>query len=241
MGATAALEFAIRHPGKALSLTIAAAGGGGSSDPGRQAPGSSRSARPSPSASSARACRPWPSSTAPVPRACTYRDKDPRGWAEFKQQFADGSAKGHAMTMRGMQGARQPFFERTAELQTIPVPMLVIIGDEDDSTHGLAVHLKTHVPRCGVLDAAQDRPHASTSEEPAAFNAARAGLPPRRRARPLARARRGAAALHAGSARQVTGSSRQGRRRPALRHSTYLAGSAVILTFSGRTCFSRSV
>ena len=35
-----------------------------------------------------------------------YRDKDPRGWAEFKQQFADGSAKGHAMTMRGVQGAR---------------------------------------------------------------------------------------------------------------------------------------
>ena len=36
----------------------------------------------------------------------TYKYKDPRGWAEFKQQFADGSAKGHAMTMRGVQGAR---------------------------------------------------------------------------------------------------------------------------------------
>ena len=47
----------------------------------------------------------------------TYRYKDPRGWAEFKQQFADGSARGHAMTMRGVQGGRQPFFERTAELQ----------------------------------------------------------------------------------------------------------------------------
>ena len=62
----------------------------------------------------------------------TYRYKDPRGWAEFKQQFADGSAKGHAMTMRGVQGAREPFFERTAELAKITEPMLVMIGDEDE-------------------------------------------------------------------------------------------------------------
>ena len=82
----------------------------------------------------------------------TYRYKDPRGWAEFKQQFADGSAKGHAMTMRGVQGSRVPFFERTEELKKIAEPMLVVIGDEDESTHGLAVHLKQHVARCGVLE-----------------------------------------------------------------------------------------
>jgi pimeloyl-ACP methyl ester carboxylesterase len=100
-----------------------------------------------------------------------YRAKDPRGWAEFKQQFADGSTKGHAMTMRGIQGARQPFFERTAELQKIGDPMLVIVGDEDDSTHGLAVHLKKHVPRCGVLELPKTG-HTINLEEPAAFNAA---------------------------------------------------------------------
>jgi hypothetical protein len=32
-----------------------------------------------------------------------------------------------------------PFFERTEELKKIAEPMLVVIGDEDDSTHGLAV------------------------------------------------------------------------------------------------------
>src|SRR5260370_41885783 len=37
MGATAALEFAIRHPGKARSLVIAAGGGGGATDPRAQA------------------------------------------------------------------------------------------------------------------------------------------------------------------------------------------------------------
>ena len=37
MGATGALEFAIRHPGKARSLVIAAGGGGGATDPAAKA------------------------------------------------------------------------------------------------------------------------------------------------------------------------------------------------------------
>src|SRR5512132_2263258 len=37
MGATAGIAFAIRHPGKARSLAIAAGGGGGSSDPAEKA------------------------------------------------------------------------------------------------------------------------------------------------------------------------------------------------------------
>ena len=101
----------------------------------------------------------------------TFRYKDPRGWAEFKQQFADGSATGHATTMRGVQGSRVPFFERTEELKKIAEPMLVVIGDEDDSTHGLAVHLKKHVARSGVLELPKCG-HTMNLEEPAAFNAA---------------------------------------------------------------------
>jgi pimeloyl-ACP methyl ester carboxylesterase len=170
MGATAGLEFAIRHPGKALSLTIAAGGGGGSSDPAAKAKFkeeceafAQRIEREGMPAMAALYC----ASSARV----TYRYKDPRGWAEFKQQFADGSAIGHAMTMRGVQGARQPFFERTAELAKIAEPMLVIIGDEDESTHGLAIHLKKHVPRCGVLEMPKTG-HTMNLEEPAMFNAA---------------------------------------------------------------------
>jgi len=75
------------------------------------------------------------------------------------------------MTMRGVQGARQPFFGRTAELEKIAEPVLVVIGDEDESTHGLAVHLKKHVPRSGVLELPKCG-HTINLEEPAAFNAA---------------------------------------------------------------------
>lgn len=170
MGATAGLEFAIRHPGKALSLVIAAGGGGGSSDPIEKA-----KFQKDCESFAARIERDGMATMAELYCASaarvTYKYKDPRGWAEFKQQFADGSATGHAMTMRGIQGARQPFFERTAELEAIQDPMLVIIGDEDDSTHGLAAHLKQHVPRCGVLELPKTG-HTINLEEPAAFNAA---------------------------------------------------------------------
>ncbi|HEY4169705.1 MAG TPA: alpha/beta hydrolase [Reyranella sp.] len=170
MGATAGLEFAIRHPGKATALVIAAGGGGGSTDPEARkrfkgeceafAQRIEKEGMPTMAelycTSSARN---------------TYRYKDPRGWAEFKQQFADGSATGHAMTMRGVQGSRVPFFERTEELAKISEPMLVVIGDEDDSTHSLAVHLKQHVARSGVLELPKCG-HTMNLEEPAAFNTA---------------------------------------------------------------------
>jgi pimeloyl-ACP methyl ester carboxylesterase len=170
MGATAALEFAIRHPGKASALVIAAGGGGGATDPEakkRFKEECESFARRIEAEGMPAMAELYCTSSA----RNTYRYKDPRGWAEFKQQFADGSAKGHAMTMRGIQGARVPFFERTAELAKIGEPMLVVIGDEDDSTHGLAVHLKKHVPRSGVLELPKCG-HTINLEEPAAFNAA---------------------------------------------------------------------
>jgi pimeloyl-ACP methyl ester carboxylesterase len=170
MGATGALEFAIRHPGVARSLVIAAGGGGGSSEPAAKAKFreeceafAQRIEKEGMPAMAELYC----SSSART----TYQYKDPRGWAEFKQQFADGSAKGHAMTMRGVQGGRAPFFERTEELKKIGEPMLVVIGDEDESTHGLAVHLKQHVARSGVLEMPKTG-HTMNLEEPAAFNPA---------------------------------------------------------------------
>jgi len=170
MGATAGLEFAIRHPGKATALVIAAGGGGGSTDPDAK-----KRFKEECEAFAQRIAKEGMPAMAELyctsSARNTYRYKDPRGWAEFKQQFADGSATGHAMTMRGVQGSRVPFFERTEELKKIAEPMLVVIGDEDDSTHSLAVHLKQHVARSGVLELPKCG-HTMNLEEPAAFNTA---------------------------------------------------------------------
>jgi len=170
MGATAGLEFAIRHPRKATALVIAAGGGGGATDPEAK-----KRFKEECEAFAQRIEKEGMPAMAELyctsSARNTYRYKDPRGWAEFKQQFADGSATGHAMTMRGVQGSRVPFFERTEELKKIAEPMLVVIGDEDDSTHNLAVHLKQHVARSGVLELPKCG-HTMNLEEPAAFNTA---------------------------------------------------------------------
>ena len=170
MGATAALEFGIRHPEMALSLTAAAGGGGGSTDPEQK-----RKFREDCVAFAERIERDGMAAMAELycagPARVQYRAKDPRGWAEFKQQFAHGSARGHALTVLGVQGGRVPFFERREELARLEAPLLVIVGDEDDSTLELALFLKRTVPRCGALMLPQTG-HTINLEEPAEFNAA---------------------------------------------------------------------
>ena len=93
MGATAGLEFAIRHPGKATALVIAAGGGGGSTDPDAK-----KRFKEECEAFAQRIEKEGMPAMAELYCAAsarnTYRYKDPRGWAEFKQQFADGSAVG---------------------------------------------------------------------------------------------------------------------------------------------------
>jgi pimeloyl-ACP methyl ester carboxylesterase len=169
MGATAAIEFGIRHPQLALSLTAAAAGSGASTDAAAK-----RRFQEECESFAARIERDGMPAMAELycagPARVQYRDKDPRGWAEFKRQFAEGSAKGHARTMLGVQSRRVPLFERKAELANIPVPTLVIAGDEDDSTLDLAVFLKRTIPRCGLLMLPKTG-HGINLEEPAVFNA----------------------------------------------------------------------
>lgn len=170
MGATAAIEFGIRHPAMALSLTAAACGGGATTDPVQK-----RTFHDDCVAFAERLEREGIPAMAELycagPARVQYRAKDPRGWEEFKRQFADGSARGHALTMLGVQAQRAPLFERQAELNAIPVPVLVIAGDEDDSTLELGLFLKRNIPRSGLLMLPKTG-HTINLEEPAAFNAA---------------------------------------------------------------------
>ncbi|MDP2628243.1 MAG: alpha/beta hydrolase [Candidatus Rokubacteria bacterium] len=170
MGATAALEFGMRHPAVARSLTAAACGGGASTDPVEK-----RKFHDDCVAFAERLEREGIAAMAELycagPARVQYRGKDPRGWEEFKRQFAEGSARGHALTMLGVQAQRAPLFERRTELNALPAPVLVVAGDEDESTLDLGLFLKRNIPRCGLLMLPKTG-HTINLEEPAAFNAA---------------------------------------------------------------------
>jgi len=60
---------------------------------------------------------------------------------------------------------------REAELAAVRTPTLVVVGDEDDGTIGLALFLKRVLPRCGVLMVPKTG-HTINLEEPTVFNAA---------------------------------------------------------------------
>ncbi len=169
MGATAAIEFAIRHPGKGLSISAAGAGTGST----RDAATIARFRREA-EEMAARIERDGIAALGEVYLAGPARQqllaKDPRGYAEFKAQFIDGASLGRALTMRGVQARRVPFFEREAELKAIQDPVLIICGDEDDGTLDVSVFMKRNIPRCGLMVFPKTG-HGINLEEPAGFNA----------------------------------------------------------------------
>jgi pimeloyl-ACP methyl ester carboxylesterase len=76
---------------------------------------------------------------------------------------------GRALTMRGVQARRVPFFEREAELRGIKDPVLIICGDEDDGTLDISVFMKRVIPRAGLMVFPKTG-HGINLEEPAGFN-----------------------------------------------------------------------
>jgi pimeloyl-ACP methyl ester carboxylesterase len=103
------------------------------------------------------------------------KHKDPRGYAEFAGMLAEHSALGHAQTMFNLQLKRPTLWEMEDRLKRFAVPLLVIVGDEDESCIDGSVFLKRTAPTAGLLVIPRSG-HNIPSEEPAAFNAALADL-----------------------------------------------------------------
>jgi pimeloyl-ACP methyl ester carboxylesterase len=108
---------------------------------------------------------------ADAPMRQAQKNKDPRGYAEFARMLAEHSAEGHAQTMFNLQLKRPTLWEMEAALKKFSVPLLVILGDEDEPCIDGSVFLKRTVPTAGLLVIPRSG-HNIPTEEPAAFNAA---------------------------------------------------------------------
>ena len=121
------------------------------------------------------------------PTRVQFIAKDPLGWEEFRRQFAAQSARGHALTMRGVQRTRPSVFELQPRLERLAVPTLIVTGDEDDPCLEPGVFMKRTIPTAGLL-VIPNSGHTINLEEPEIFNravldflaAAEAGRWPRR-------------------------------------------------------------
>src|SRR5215472_455306 len=73
--------------------------------------------------------------------------------------------------MRGVQAARPSLYGLTDELARIAVPVLVLVGDEDEGCLEPALMLKRTIPASGLIVLPRTG-HTANLEEPDVFNQA---------------------------------------------------------------------
>jgi pimeloyl-ACP methyl ester carboxylesterase len=174
MGAYTALHVGIHYPQRCISVTAAGCGWGSTADAvQREAMKALAAETGKMFAEEGIAAAAAKYADAPMRQA--FKHKDPRGWAEFARMLAEHSAQGHAQTMFNLQLKRPTLWEMETELKKFSVPLLVIVGDEDDLCLDGSVFLKRTAPTAALLVIPRAG-HTINSEEPAAFNAALADL-----------------------------------------------------------------
>ena len=166
MGGYAALHFGLRYPARALSLVVAGAGYG--SVPGERArfhADAELTARRFEEEGMARTADLY----AKGPTRVQFMDKDPVGWREFSARLTEGSARGHALTLRGVQQTRPSIFDLGPRLAKLEVPTLIMTGDEDDPCLEPAIFMKRTIPTAALVVIPKSG-HTINLEEPEAFN-----------------------------------------------------------------------
>ena len=165
MGGFAVLHAGITYPQRARSLVIGGCGYGAEPDKKAKFQAECEAAAASFDAGWSEAAKKY----ALGPTRVQFQNKDPRGWAEFAQQLHDGSSKGHALTMRGVQMKRPSLWELTDRMKQIKVPTLIVTGDEDDPCLEPGLLMKRHIPSAGLVVIPWSG-HTINIEEPEVFN-----------------------------------------------------------------------
>lgn len=165
MGGFTALHVALQHPDRVRALIIGGVGYGSTPDGDDdwrddvEALASRYNSDPEATAAS----------HAEAPGRIPFRDKDPRGWAEFHAQLAEHPGLGAANTLRGVQRDRPNLYDLKDELARLHVPTLITTGDEDEPCLDTSVFLKRTIPTA-ALSIFPKSGHTVNLEEPAKFN-----------------------------------------------------------------------
>ena len=167
MGGFAALHFGLRHAAMARSLTVAACGYGAARDQRERYAADSETLAAEYEKVGAEAMARMYANGA---YRLQFREKDPRGWAEFRDTLAKHSAKGAALTMRGVQKLRPSLYDLEDRLREMKVPTLIVNGDEDDWCLEPGLFLKRTIPAAGLWVVPKTG-HTINLEEPGMFNA----------------------------------------------------------------------
>ena len=103
------------------------------------------------------------------PARVQLQNKNPRAFEEFRRQFEEHSAKGSAYTFLGVQRKRPSITDLGDPLRKMTLPVLVMLGDEDDRGLEGSIFMKRNIPRAG-LEIFPRSGHTLNLEEPERFN-----------------------------------------------------------------------
>jgi len=174
MGAYTALHVGIKAPARCLSVTAAGCGWGSKPDA-KEREAMKALAAETGKMFAEQGIEKAAAAYADAPMRQALKHKDPRGYAEFARMLGEHSAEGHAQTMFNLQLKRPTLWDMEADLRKFSVPLLIVVGDEDEPCLDGSVFLKRIVPTAGLLVMPRTG-HNVPTEEPAAFNAALAEL-----------------------------------------------------------------
>jgi proline iminopeptidase len=166
MGAYSSLQVGLHRPERAMSLTLAGIGTGSEPELIKAFRESNeRNARVFETSGSAEAAKIY----GKAPNRIPFKIKDPRGFDEFMAALARHDAQGSAHTQRGFQAGRPSLYDYEDRLRQLVLPVLIIVGDEDDSCLQPSLFLKQTIPASG-LAVFPKTGHVINLEEPALFN-----------------------------------------------------------------------
>lgn len=167
MGGYAALQFGLRHPGRASAIVAAGAGSG--------SPPSLREAWLKETPVTARGfiergMDAMADEMGNSPTRIQLKYKDARSWQDFVTHLGGHSPQGMSNTMARYQTLRPSLHDFQDAFAKLTTPVLLAVGDEDAPCIETNLMLKAAIPGAGLW-MSPNTGHAINLEEPAAFNA----------------------------------------------------------------------
>lgn len=166
MGAFCTFYFGMKWPERARSMVLAGIGSGAMPE------GRARFREESEARAAQLLAQGMPQQAESLclsPTRVQLQNKDPRGFAAFRDMVSAHSAKGSALTLQGYQALRPALGDFRQEMAACTVPTLIIAGDEDEPCLDASLMLKRAMPAAGLALLPQTG-HACNLEEPDMFN-----------------------------------------------------------------------
>jgi len=164
MGAASTLQYSLREPARVVSATLVGIGSG-SDDPSTFRANAEANAKLLESRGMAALLAQMSES----PTRRRLKDKNPPEFRRFSEQMLAMSPLGHGNTSRGVQGRRPTLYVHEKRLAALRVPVLVVVGDEDEPCRKPSEFLERVLPDARLRVFPQTG-HCVNLENPEEFN-----------------------------------------------------------------------